>query len=93
MKSKVPSIADVKKILKDKNIGGYNDKRVDGRRIKLLNEPLSFKKQKKLQDKFSEMYPEFNVAVGNFITADSYTSARGIRTVIHFKTRKNKFDF
>lgn len=93
MKNKVPSITDVKKILKDKNIGGYNDKRVDGRRIKLLNEPISFKKQKKLQDKLSEMYPEFNVAVGNFITSDSYTSSRSIRTVIHFKTRKNKFDF
>ena len=51
MKNKVPSITDVKKILKDKNIGGYNDKRVDGRRIKLLNEPISFKKQKKLQEK------------------------------------------
>lgn len=89
MKSKVPNIKDINKILKVDYICGYNDKRKGGRRIKLINKPLSFKQQNKLQEKFSEMYPEFIVAVGNHITRPSYALGFDrICTTIYFKERK-----
>jgi len=84
MKIKTPSITDIKTILKDKNIGGYNDKRKYGRRIK-LHTSISHKKQKRLENELSKMYPDHTIAVGNYIPRPGYCSGMGIRTVIHFR--------
>ena len=86
MKIKTPSITDIKTILKDKDIGGFNDKRKNGRRIKLFSS-ISHKKQKRLENELSEMYPDYTVAVGNFITQHTYFSGGSVRTVIHFRNK------
>ena len=85
MKMKNPSITDIKNILGTKDIGGYNDKRKNGRRIKLFSS-ISHKKQKRLEEGLTEMYPDYTIAVGNYITKPmTWRAIGGVRTVIHFR--------
>lgn len=85
MKIKNPSITDIKNILGTKDIGGYNDKRKNGRRIKLFSS-ISHEKQKHLEEGLTEMYPDYKIAVGNFITQPTWGGKVGkVRTVIHFR--------
>lgn len=88
MKQSKPNIKAIKAILNDKNIWGYNDKRRNGGRIKLVNE-LSHKTQQKLETELAIRYPDYQIACGNIICKPNW-GRNYIATAIHFKLKKHK---
>lgn len=83
MKEQKPTIRDIKSILKDKNIHGWNDKRCDGGRIK-LGWAISHQQQHKLEKELAARYPQYEIACGNMIWNENY-SGRRITTAVYFK--------
>lgn len=85
MKIKEPSITDIKKILGTKDICGYNDKRKNGRRIKITS-TISHDDQALIEAALSLAYPQYTVAVGNFIAKPNWGKPY-VATAIHFRTK------
>lgn len=82
MKQSKPNIKAIKAILNDKSICGYNDKRQNGGRIKLISR-LSHMVQRKLETALAIQYPDYQIACGNIIWRRCY-----ITTAIHFKLKR-----
>ena len=88
MKQSKPTIRDIKSILNIKNIGGYNDKRRNGGRIKLIG-TISHSNQQKLETELAIRYPDYQFACGNIISKPSWGS-NFVATAIHFRLKKHK---
>ena len=80
---KKPTIRDIKSILKDKNIYGWNDKRREGGRIK-LGWAISHQQQHKLEKELAARYPQYEIACGNMFWNGGYLGRR-ITTAVYFK--------
>lgn len=83
---KKPTIRDVKKILNDKSISGYNDKRKNGGRIK-LHRPISHAKQAVLESKLGALFPNYKITCSDWEwVSRGWTGGCDITTtVIHFR--------
>lgn len=61
-----PTITDIKEILNDNTIAGYNDKRKNGGRIKLMHR-ISRRKQRMLKKELCIRFPSFNISCNNWL--------------------------
>lgn len=85
MESKEPNITAIKGIIRDRNICGYNDKRKNGRRIKITS-CISHADQDLLERVLPQCYPQYKVAVGNYITKPNWGKPY-VATAIHFRNK------
>lgn len=76
-----PTIRDIKEILNDNTIAGYNDKRKNGRRIKLLRR-ISRRKRQTLKKELSIRFPNFKISCNDWMWR--YWCRNIPTTAIHF---------